>query len=140
MIPAGKYLAKVLSHAITETKAEKEQATVVFSFEVDGRIQTLTWYGHFTEKTTDSTIKALIACGLSGNNPAGPLHIGKEVSITVEVEKDEKGRERNKIRWVNSVGGVARNVIPQDAAKARLSSLEAAVMAAREGSHDEFGF
>jgi hypothetical protein len=130
MIKQGTYLAKVISHAISETKGGNPQAVVKFSLDADGP-KTLTWYGSFSEKAIEITVKALLACGLQGNNPAGALEIGKEVSIVVEIEKDENGKERNKVRWVNSVHEI-KNVIPQDAAKAKLSALEGAVMMARQ--------
>lgn len=131
MIPAGTYKATVLSHAISETKKGDPQAAISFSIESDGP-QTITWYGYFTEKTTPHTIKALLACGLEGNNPAGPLKIGKEVSIVIEHETDEETNKlRAKVRWVNNLGGI-KNVIPQDMAMAKLSSLEGAVMMARQ--------
>lgn len=143
MVSPGNYKAMVLSHAISETKAGLPQAAVTFSFEANGHPHTLTWYGSFSEKALAHTIKALLVCGLKGNNPAGDLEVGREVSIVVEVDVDDQGKERNKIRWVNAVGTI-RNAIPQDLASLKLSSLEAAVMSARQRlnipSEDEFGF
>lgn len=131
MVNPGTYKATVVSHAISETKSGDPQAVVTFSFESEGKAHTIPWYGYFTEKTTAQTVKSLIICGLKGNNPAGPLEIGKEVNIVIEVEIDQQGKERNKVRWVNALGGI-KNVIPQDMAKAKLAGLEGAVMAARQ--------
>jgi hypothetical protein len=143
MVTPGTYKATILSHAISETKAGNPQAVVTFGFEVNGSSHTLTWYGSFSEKALPHTLKALIVCGLKGNNPAGDLDIGKDVLIVVENEADEQGRERNKIRWVNALNSI-RNVIPKDMAAAKLSSLEGAVMSARlklgVSSEDDFGF
>lgn len=130
MVKPGTYLAKVVSHAISETKGGEPQAAITFSFDADGRGQTMTYYGSFKEKAREFTIKALLACGLKGNNPAGALEIGKEVSIVVENEEGQDGKTRSKIRWVNQAGGI-RNVIPQDLAKSKLAALEGAIMAAR---------
>ena len=133
MINPGTYVAKVVSHGITETKAGAEQAAVTFSF--DGH--QLTWFGSFKEgKAREITIKALLTCGLKGNNPAGPLEIGKEVSIVVADEVGQDGKTRTKIKWVNPIGGI-KNVLAGDAAKAKLSALEGAVMAARQGGDFE---
>ncbi len=129
-IQPGTYVAKVVSHAISETKAGDPQAAVTFGF--DGH--TMTWFGSFKAgKASEITIKALLVCGLKGNNPAGPLEIGKEVSIVVEEEIGQDQKARMKIRWVNALGGGIKNVIAQDLAKAKLSALEGAVMAARSG-------
>lgn len=144
MVAPGTYKATVLNHAISETKSGAPQATVTFSFEAGGSPHTLTWYGSFSDKALPHTIKALLNCGLKGNNPAGELELGKEVLIVVEVEVDEQtGKERNKVRWVNSLGAI-RNAIPKDMATAKLSGLEGAVMAARQKlnmpAEDEFPF
>lgn len=132
MVKPGTYKATVISHAISETKAGLPQAAVTFSFEADGRPQSLTWFGSFKEgKAREITAKALIVCGLKGNNPAGDLEIGREVSIVVEDETGDDGKVRSKIRWVNPPNAV-RNVIPSDMAKAKLAELEGAIMAARQ--------
>lgn len=132
MVTPGTYKATILSHAISETKGGHPQAAVTFSFDAGGKPTTMTWYGSFKEgKAQEITIKALLACGLKGNNPAGPLDIGKEVSIVIEDEKGEDGKTRSKIRWVNALGGV-KNVIPQDLAQSKLEALQGAVMAARQ--------
>lgn len=132
MIKAGTYQAKITNHAISETKKGDPQATVSFSFEIDGAQHSLTWFGSFKEKALPITLKALVIMGLKGNNPAGPLEIGKDVLIVVDFEKDETtGKERNKISWVNALNSV-RNVIPQDLAVSKLASLEGAVMMARQ--------
>lgn len=131
LVSEGTYSAKVESHAITETKAGDPQAAVTFSFTADKAVRKITWYGSFKEKALPFTIKSLIACGLKGNNPGGPLEIGKEVSLVVEIDKDDRGREMNKVRWVNRPGG-ARNVIEPAMALAKLSALEGAVLKARQ--------
>ncbi len=144
MIASGTYKATVLSHAISETKDGLPQAAVTFSFEADKRPHTITWFGSFKEKALPITVKALLTCGLKGNNPAGPLEIGKEVSIVVEEEIGQDNKVRSKVRWVNPLGGV-KNIISADLAKAKLSALEGAVMAARQesgmpGTDDEIPF
>lgn len=131
MVKPGTYVATVLNHAITETKAGNPQAAVSFSFsDADGSHQ-ITWYGSFSEKAMPHTVKGLLACGLKGNNPAGELEIGKEVSIVIEHDTDDDGKVRNKVRWVNSIGGFQRAVAP-DLAKSKLANLEGAVMLARQ--------
>lgn len=127
----GTYTATVIDHAISEARSGNLQAVVTFGFEVAGAQHTLRWYGSFSEKALKHTAKALLACGLRGNNPAGPLEIGKKVSIVVDIEKDEQGRETNKVRWVNPVSSI-RNVVNADLAIAKLSQLEGAIAAARQ--------
>lgn len=131
MIKPGTYTATVLNHAITSTQKGDPQAAVSFSCADNEGSHQITWYGSFSEKARPFTIKSLLACGLKGNNPAGPLEIGKEVSIVVEHETDDAGKTRAKVRWVNALGGY-KNVISNDEALAKLSMLEGAVMAQRQ--------
>jgi hypothetical protein len=134
MLKPGRYKASIVKHAITETKSGDPQAVVTFDFDADGNQQQMTWYGSFKEgKAREITIRALLVCGLKGNNPAGPLEIGREVMLTIESEKDQNGKERLRIRWINPLGGI-QNALSDDMAKSKLSALEGAVMAARHGS------
>ena len=130
MIEAGTYKATVFSHAISETKKGEPQAVIAFAFTDKAGPQKITYYGSFSEKARQYTIKNLITCGLKSNNPADDLEIGKEVEIVIDTEVDEQGRERAKVKFINEPG-MTRNVIAQDLAKAKLSALEGAVMAAR---------
>jgi hypothetical protein len=125
-IEPGIYVAKVFEHAIGETKAGLPQAVITFKF--GGH--SIKYYGSFSPKAAPWTIKALIACGLEGQNPAGPLKIGKEVSITIAEDVNLQGQPVMKVRWVNPISGI-KNVIAPDAAKAKLADLEGAVLAAR---------
>ena len=131
MLPAGKYKATLAEHHVGETSKGDPQVVATFNVVHGGLKEQISWFGFFTEKTQSTTIKSLITLGLQGNNPAGPLTIGKEVELVVENETDQKGVTRAKVRWVNPLG-VARKVIPTDMAKAKLSALEGAVMAARQ--------
>lgn len=135
MITPGQYPAKIISHAITETKAGEPQAAVTIKVEIgDGMTQNITWYGSFKEgKAREITIKALLTCGLQGNNPGGSLEIGKEVMATVEEKPDDKGVLRTRVAWINPLNQV-RNVIPKDLAAAKLAALEGFVMAARQSN------
>lgn len=131
-IPAGQYVAKIISHGISETKNGAPQATIQFGFDVEGHQRRLTWYGSFKEgKAREITLKTLLECGLKGNNPAGDLEIGKEMYITVDDETGEDGKVRTKVKWVNSLGGV-KNLLDTDLAKAKLGDLEGAIMKARQ--------
>ena len=132
LVNPGRYVAKVAKHAITETKGGDPQAVVRFEFVDDqGHRRELTWFGSFKDKAQPYTIKALINCGLQGNNPAGPLEIGKEVSIVVEIDKDNDGKDRNIVRWVNGLNQIQNEIDPQKAAS-MLERFSGAVMAAKK--------
>lgn len=131
----GTYTAKVQSHAISETKAGLPQAAITFSVQAEGRAEgraeTITYFGSFKDGAQKHTIKALLACGLKGSNPAGALEIGKEVSIVVEDEEDMTGKVRTKVKWVNALGGGIK-AMDQNLATSKLADLAGAVMQARQ--------
>jgi hypothetical protein len=152
LVKAGRYKAKVIEHGITETSKGLPQAAIRFGFETDEGYKELVWFGSFKDKALEFTLQTLVNCGLKGNNPADPLEIGKEVSIVVEVDKDQDGHDRNIVRWVNKLGGVG-NKLDDMTAKSKLERFSGAIMAIkqREGnglknhapqvsSEDEFGF
>lgn len=128
LVKPGRYSANVLEHGISETKAGDPQAVVKFEFEVDGSKRELTWFGSFKEKALPFTLDALVACGLKGNNPAGALEIGKEVSIVIEKDVNDEGKERNVIRWVNRPSMPIKKM-DSVSANAKLEKYAAAVMA-----------
>lgn len=143
MVQPGTYLATLVAHSISEAKSGNLQAVLAFTFNTDSGPQKITYYGSFSEKARQYTIKNLITCGLLGNNPAGDLEIGKQVEVVIDIEVDEQGKERNKVKFINQVGGT-RNVVPQDMAKAKLADLEGAVMSVRQSNpnlaNDEIPF
>lgn len=147
LVKSGRYSARVVSHAITETKGGDPQASIRFSFETSDGLKELTYFGSFKGGALEHTLKALVASGLKGNNPAGALEIGKTVSIVVEIDKDMNGKDRNVVRWVNQPGGVI-NKMDDNSAKAKLEQYAGAVMALREKvspqgfntDDDELGF
>ena len=141
IIKPGKYTAKIVDYGIGETKAGNPQAAVVFEFKDDQeRKWSLSWFGHFTEKTIEKTLDALLVCGLHGNDvgaiasgpEGGALDMSRDVSITVEHETDDKGKTRAKVRWVNRVGGNSFKRMEQSQAVAKLGNLKGAVLARRQ--------
>ena len=106
---------------MTENSKGGEQAAVQFDFLDLEANEKLTWFGHFTEKTVNSTLRGLRACGWTGNDPTDLSSIErnpKEVRVVVEHEADDKGVVRAKIRWVNDPEG-APQLKPLSSDKAR---------------------
>lgn len=108
MIPAGTHRAIAVTAMMTENSKGGEQAAVQFQFlDLEGN-EKLTWFGHFTEKTVDSTLRGLRAAGWKGDDIMDLSSITKEpreVHVVVEHEVDDKGVPRAKIRWVNDPEG-----------------------------------
>ncbi len=129
MIEAGTYRARGLTAALGETKNGNEQVGVQLEL-LDHEGQSITWYGYFTEKTTDSTLKALRTLGWQGSDLSDLTGVdANEVQIVIERETYE-GKERARVRWINSTGGLAmQSQLAPDKAKAFAARMKGAVVA-----------
>lgn len=144
LMPEARFRGRRIDHALAwagKGAKRKEQLAVQFEFttpEVKGR--TMTWYGYFTDKTTESTLKAMRTMGWKGNDPTSgwPDPASKdnpEVELVIQHERNQNNRWIARIRWVNG-GGIAVRDVMNEADKAnfaqRLTGI-AARLAAKDG-------
>lgn len=132
MLDAGTYRARAIEAALGETDTGKEQIAVRFSL-LDLEGQEITWYGYFTDKTLETTFKALRTAGWKGQdlsdladlcNPETP-----EVTLVVEQEEYE-GKVRARVRWVNGAGGLAlKKALDPNKAKAFAARMKGQIVA-----------
>jgi hypothetical protein len=110
MLDAGTYRAHAIEAALGETDTGKEQIAVRFKLlDVEG--QEITWYGYFTDKTQETTFRALRTAGWKGQDLMDLSDLcnpqtAPEVFLVVEHETYE-GKTSAKVRWVNGTGGLA---------------------------------
>ncbi len=110
----GKYLAKCVDDPSAvrfgRAKTGSEQIALTFALVDDsGRVDhgaTIDWVGSFAnDKSTEITIKALRACGWTGNDLTDLRGINDlEVELDVQLE-EYQGEQRLRVRWVNKPGG-----------------------------------
>ncbi len=137
IIEAGTYRAKAVEGALGETSTGKEQVAVVFDLLDAG--QKITWYGYFTDKTLESTFKALRTAGWRGQDLSDLSDLSRqdtpEVNLVVEHEDDKEGQPRARVRWVNSTNGVGlKAALAPDKAKAFAARMKGAVAAFDRGN------
>jgi hypothetical protein len=115
MLDAGTYRAKAVEAALGETDTGKEQVAVQFRL-LDFEPQTITWYGYFTEKTTESTFRALRTAGWKGQDlmdlsdlcaPAETPEVHLVVEHETYTNTAGETKTQAKVRWVNGTGGLA---------------------------------
>lgn len=131
------YKAKAAEWSLGETSQGNPQVVVLFNILDEGAQETrLTWYGYFTEKTTDKTIESLRICGWQGEDLTDLTGLDtNEVSLVVEDEEytDEQSGQvstRARVRWVNKAGGLSvKQPLTGEKAQAFAASMRAAVRA-----------
>lgn len=128
----GTYRARSIEGALGVTSGGKEQVAVRFDL-LDFPGQTITWFGYFTEKTTDSTFRALRTAGWAGSDLSDLSDLadpeGPEVWLVIEHETYEN-KTSARVRWVNSAGGMAlKSPLLGDQAKAFAARMRERVAA-----------
>jgi hypothetical protein len=110
LLPKGRYTGRAVSAALGMTGGDKPQVAVMFEL-VEPAGWRIGWYGYFSEKTEESTLKGLFACGWDGEDIRVLNGIDQnEVELVVDIEENEDkngqrlGTFRNRVRWVNPVG------------------------------------
>lgn len=131
MLAAGTYKARAVQGVLGQAGNGTDQVGVEFELtdpEVAG--QRIAWYGFFTEKALETTLRALRTCGWQGQDLSDLSGIdANEVSLVVEHEEYE-GATRARVRWVNGAGGLAMKAPMQaDQAKSFAARMRGAVAA-----------
>lgn len=136
MISAGRHKARAVEAVLGRTGEGRPQVAVGFQI-IDGEYagELITWYGYFTEKTQETTLKALRTCGWSTDSLANLAGVtDNEVSVVVEHEKNDQGETIAKVRWVNSIGGIAmKNRMSAAEANAFAAQMMGVVLAQKQG-------
>lgn len=132
----GTYRARAVAGGLGETSTGKEQVGVDFQL-LDPAFegQHITWFGYFTDKTQESTIRTLRTCGWNGDDLTDLSGIdANDVHLVIENEEYE-GKWRPRVRWVNPVGGLAlRSAMEPNKARAFAAKMRGAIAAVDQAS------
>lgn len=108
-IKPGKYVMGVVAGQVDLgfTKNEGPQVAVLLEF-LEGPYagEAITWYGGFSEKARQHTIRALRSLGWQGDDLSDLSTVTGSTPCTVQVEPDQQGVLRARIRYVGG-GSVA---------------------------------
>lgn len=135
LIPAGTYRARATEAQLGTTDTGKEQVAISFQLLTPGfEGQHLPYYGFFTEKALEVTVKALRACGWQGVDLSDLSGIdANEVNLVVEHE-EYNGVTRAKVRWVNDGSvGLLKNVLGDAERKSFAQRMRGAIAAVNVG-------
>jgi hypothetical protein len=137
IIDIGRYTARATEWQMGIAETGTEQVAVTFEVVEEGPFSghTITWFGFFTEKTSERTIKSLFACGWEGDDLTNLTGLDRnEVEIVVDhdVHKNER---RAKVKWVNRPGAgsfVMKNPMNDAQKKALASKMKGLVLSMRK--------
>lgn len=133
MIQAGKRIeARGVLGALGRTGGGKPQVAVeleLLSGPDAGHC--ITWYGYFTDDTTQRTIESLRHLGWKGNNLSVLDGIDQNV-VSIEINHEEyNGEQQAKVRWINAPGGLAMKEVMDPAEALQFArSMKGAVVQA----------
>lgn len=137
MIEKGTYTAKAVEWKLGVTGTGKEQIAVLFQLEDGSQI---TWYGYFTEKTTERTLDSLEYMGWDGVDISNPVGLDRnEVRVVIDHEVSEQdGKTYARVKWVNQMGGLAvKEELTGGALQSFKQRMQGAVMARRQNKPPE---
>lgn len=135
-IVPGIYEAKIVNYGIGQTKAGDPQAMILFEYQdLDQTRHEITWYGTFKEgKGQEITLKALLTCGFTGNDPSilaegvpsNALDVNRIVKITIDEDVNQfNGQKYMRVLWINDRTRELKSM-ERSAAKVKLGTMNLA--------------
>lgn len=134
MIDEGKHRAKATSWAIGKAQTGNYQIGIEFDL-LDLPGHAITYYGSFSDKAYEFTIKAMRACGWQGADLAVLEGLDANEVVLVVEHEEYNGKVQAKVKWVNSQGGLAMaNALQGDELAAFAASMRGKILAADPGA------
>lgn len=132
MIEKGKHRGRALRAELGVTSNNNEQIGIEFEF-LDLPGVRRTYYGTFTPNGMEHTIKAMRAAGHRGDDVTDMSWFEREDAPEVILVVDHEtynGQTRDKIKFVNSAGGVAmKNALTPEAKRAFAARMRGELVA-----------
>jgi len=136
MIPEGKYRARGCEGALAETSSGNTQVAIDLEITEEGEHegQHRTWYGSFSEKAMERTLKSLRLLGWEGDDLSNLTGIDRnDVWVTIVHEEDLEGNPRDRAAWINGSPGLAiSKPLDQESAKAFAERMKGHVLAQKQ--------
>jgi hypothetical protein len=131
----GRRLAKVVAHQLGESSTGTPHVAVLFENAEGARI---TWYGYLSDAALERTLSSLRILGFDPSQHNGMLDVlhgtqllvSREAELVVETEV-YNGEPREKVKWVNEVGGGMGKGMEADKAKGFAASLRQKILSAQ---------
>lgn len=139
MIPEGRYRARGCEAALAHTSKGDPQVAVdlvITEEESDHCGQHRTWYGSFTDKSTERTLQSLRFLGWDNDDLSQLTGIDQnEVWVTITHEEDLEGVLRDRAAFINNSPGLGvKSPMDEGAAKAFAQRMMGNVLAHKQKS------
>ncbi len=129
----GTHRARAKQWVLNEING-KHRLTISFEL-TDGphKGQSIVWDGYFTDATWQRTFDSMRHCGWEGTDVGDLSGLDKnEVELVIEQETYE-GKLRDKVKWVNRLGGVGtRNALTGEALRSLADSMRSRATAHKQ--------
>ena len=134
MIPEGRYKCRATEAALAFTSQGAPQVAVdivITEEESEYCGQHRTWYGSFTEKSTERTLQSLRILGWKGDDLSDLTGIDEnEAYVTITHEEDQNGELRDRAAFINANAGLAiKTPMDEGEAKAFAERMKGHVLA-----------
>lgn len=132
ILEPGDYRAKAVEAVLGRSSKGTEQVAVRFAL-LDFPQQSITWYGYFSEKAFEISMRGLRSAGFTGDNLADLSSLREDTSpeVVLVIEHDEyNGKIRPRVQFINSSGGMAvKDALDEGEAKAFAARMKGRVVA-----------
>lgn len=134
MLDKGDYRGRAIKGALGTSKNGNEQVGVEFEL-LDHPGQSITWYGTFTEAAFEIAMRGLRAAGKHDDDLSDFSWISSAPEVVLVVDHETyNGKERAKVKFINSQGGLAMtNAMDATAAKSFADRMRAKVLLFNQG-------
>ena len=132
ILEPGDYRAQAVEAVLGRSSKGTEQIAVKFNL-LDFEGQSISWYGYFSEKAFEITMRGLRAAGFAGDNLADLSSLRADVApeVVLVIEHDEyNGKVRPRVQFINSTGGMAvKDALDEGEAKSFAARMKGRVLA-----------
>lgn len=128
----GTYRARGITGALGFTNNGNPQVAVRLQITDQAHSgETITWYGYFTDNTTERTLDSLRILGWAADELSDLTGIdANEVEIVVD-EEEYNGQQKLRVRWINEIRGPLVAPMTADQLRVFSAKMKGAAVAAK---------
>jgi len=130
----GTVKARAREWALGQSNNGKDQIAILFDIVAGEHAgKSITWFGYFTDATTERTLESMRHCGWDGDDFVSLDGLNaNEVELVLDEETYE-GKTRTKVQWVNRTGRLSlKNAMDKQQQQAFAAKMRGAAIASKK--------